>query len=83
MPALPDESSTRTPCIHYGTKKVNRRTAAAPASAVSVCLYIVCVYVVRLIVQYMCWNLAKNTNRSLPGYISFFGRGWHMSWTLL
>ena len=50
MPALPDESSTQTPCIHYGTKKVNRRTAAALASAVSICLYIVCVYVVHLIV---------------------------------
>lgn len=36
MPALPNESSTRTPCIHYGTKKVNRRTAAALASAVSI-----------------------------------------------
>ena len=50
MPALPNESSKRTPCIHYGTKKVNRRTAAALASAVSICLYIVCVYVVHLIV---------------------------------
>lgn len=40
MPALPDESSTQTPCIHYGTKKVNRRTAAAPASAVSIYMLI-------------------------------------------